>query len=343
METVTEALQFWYERQEKGKVAFRFKSFMEGKTVRDAPSRKKIQVHSIGKGKKLVRSKGGRKGQADTKSATKESRSDNPAAPQLNDQVHSGKGKKPVRSKGRVETDSGSDESESDDEAGPSKKSVAKSADIKNTKRTLHDRTQSDSNGSISSGDEAELTVTEATMKPPSPMKDTDSYWEADLGGSASTDVMDMELGARGKRKRTDDDATPVKKPRVKIYKLGPRNAQPGKIKQALAFSPVVQGPVTKAEQQKPILEVSIGKFHKQSTIGGLASQAGPSQLTIPSLNFDFTESGDGNPVKPKPKPRPIIKGKVSSSELGIVTRDRSKRIAQESVRSTRSKKLITT
>ena len=43
MEMVSEALQFWYERQEKGKVAFRFKSFLEGKGVQEAPPRKKLK------------------------------------------------------------------------------------------------------------------------------------------------------------------------------------------------------------------------------------------------------------------------------------------------------------
>ena len=90
----------------------------------------------------------------------------------------------------------------------------------------------------------------------------------------------------------------------------------------------VVQDPVKKAEELfKPT-------FHEQSTIGGVVSQAG-------SKPFDLTESGNGDPVKPKPKPKPRpIKGKVSTSELSIVTRDRSKRIAKESVRSTQSKKL---
>jgi len=59
MEMVSEALQFWYKHQEKGKVAFHFKSFLEGKGVREAPPRKKIKVYTVGKGK---RSKGPRKG-----------------------------------------------------------------------------------------------------------------------------------------------------------------------------------------------------------------------------------------------------------------------------------------
>jgi len=105
MEMVSEALQFWYERQEKGKVAFRFKSFLEGKGVWEAPPRKKIKVYTVGKGK---RSKGPRKGQAET-----ESRSDDEARPR-------NKGK-PGRStgqwKGQAETKSRSDdEVQSDDE-----------------------------------------------------------------------------------------------------------------------------------------------------------------------------------------------------------------------------------
>jgi len=87
----------------------------------------------------------------------------------------------------------------------------------------------------------------------------------------------------------------------------------------------VVQDPVNKAEELlKPT-------FHKQLTISGVVSQAS-------SNPFDFMELGDGDPVKPKPKPKPKphpIKEKVSTSELGIVTRDWSKRIAEESVHST--------
>jgi hypothetical protein len=110
-------------------------------------------------------------------------------------------------------------------------------------------------------------------MQPPSHgVKETDdSYWEADLGGSDSTDFieLDMEFGERGK-KRKYTDASPVKNP---VYKLGPQNTRPGKIKQT-----VMQGPVKKAKELKPILGVSIGKFDKRSTISGFASQAGPSQ-----------------------------------------------------------------
>jgi hypothetical protein len=57
MEMVSEALQFWYERQEKGKVAFCFKSFIEGKSVWEAPPWEKVKVHTVGKGKKPVRYK----------------------------------------------------------------------------------------------------------------------------------------------------------------------------------------------------------------------------------------------------------------------------------------------
>jgi len=73
-------------------------------------------------------------------------------------------------------------------------------------------------------------------------------------------------------------------------------------------FSVVVQDPVKQAKELfKPT-------FHEQSTIGGVVSQAG-------SKPFDFMELGNGDPVKPKPKPKPCpIKGKVSTSELSIVT-----------------------
>jgi hypothetical protein len=342
MEMVNEALEFWYERQEKGKVAFQFKCFLEGKRVRDAPPRKKIAVYKVGKGKKPVRSKERRKGRADTESGSDDEawpRKEAVEEPQSNDEVHSGKGKNEVGSKGKrkgeAEAELESNESESDEsnEARPSKTAVAKSTNDAENER------------SISNVDEAklkEVTLTEPSMKPLSHrVKDADvSFWEANYGGSESTDVIElvMEPGERGKkRKHTDDDASPVKTPRLEpMYKLGPRNARPGKIKQTL---PVVQGPVQKAEELKPVVEVSIGKFHKQSTI---ASQAGPSQPQIPLVHLNFTKSSDGDHVKPKPKPKPI-KGKVSEGELGIVTRDRSKRIAQESVRSTHSKKLKTT
>ncbi|EDR07686.1 uncharacterized protein LACBIDRAFT_327602 [Laccaria bicolor S238N-H82] len=79
MEMVTEALQFWYERQEQHKVAFRFKSFLEGKMLLEAPPRRKIKVHvpkphvhSVGKGKKPGRSKGQRRGRAATESPSDE-------------------------------------------------------------------------------------------------------------------------------------------------------------------------------------------------------------------------------------------------------------------------------
>jgi hypothetical protein len=80
----------------KGKVAFPFKSFIEGKSVWEAPAQKKVKVHTVGKGKKPVRSKRG-KGQADTEWGSDESGSDD--KPRLrkeameetksNDEVHS--------------------------------------------------------------------------------------------------------------------------------------------------------------------------------------------------------------------------------------------------------------
>jgi hypothetical protein len=104
LEMVSEALQVWYEHQEKGKVAFRFKSFIKGKSIWEAPARKKVKVHTVGKGKKPVRSKQG-KGQADTEWGSDESGSDD--KPRLrkeameetesNDEVHYVKGKKVTR------------------------------------------------------------------------------------------------------------------------------------------------------------------------------------------------------------------------------------------------------
>ena len=37
MEMVTQGLQFWYQQQERGKAVFRFKSFLEGKGIQEAP------------------------------------------------------------------------------------------------------------------------------------------------------------------------------------------------------------------------------------------------------------------------------------------------------------------
>jgi len=196
-----------------------------------------------------------------------------------------------------------------------------------------HDQTHEDSfnDGSVSSVDEAKPR-TEAGSGDTIPgrklMKKDGGYWEADLGCSESTNVIQsaMESSEQGKKRKyaDDEEAPPTKNPWVEAsYKFGPRNAPPGKIKKALVFSVVVQDPVKKAEELfKPT-------FREQSTISGVVSQAGPKP-------FDFTESGDSDPVKPKPKPKPCpIKGKVSTSELGIVTQDRSKRIAEESVHST--------
>lgn len=309
MEMVTEALQFWYERQEKGKVAFRFKSFLEGKGVREAPPRKKIKVHTVGKGKKPGKRKVQRKGRAENESESDEARPRNKA----------------------IENPECNDDDEKD------------SLDFvveKPTKKRMAPEDGSDEDGSASSQDEDKPTTEAGSgdIALGQRLKGDDSYWEADLGCSESTDVIQSAIGK--KRKYADDEeAPPTKNPRVETsYKLGPRNGRPGKIKKTLTFSTVVQDPFKKEELFKPVLEVSI--VDKQSTIGRVVSQAGSSRPPIPLFNFDFTQSGDGNPVKAKPKPRPIIKGKVSIGELGIVTRDRSKKIAQESVRSTRSKKL---
>ena len=342
---VTEALQFWYDRQEKGKVAFRFKSFLEGKGLREAPPRKKVKVHTVGKAKKQSRrSIGQRKSRAEM-------------------ELESGEAM--LRKKAEEPEDDENDSWGDSDVERPTKKGTQQYSQYEDS---------SDDGSFSSSGGEAKLTteagsddipesrqlkqkqsrvetVTAETstkrdrelQKPP--VTDThatsdwdvmpgDSYWEADLGCSGSTNVIQsaMGLGERGtKRKCADGDALPSKNPRLDTgYKLGPRNGRPGKIKKTPALS-VVQDP-GKGELFKPEL-VTLGKTSKQQS--EVDPQAGPPKL----FNFDFTKSSDGIPVKPKPKPRPIIKGKLSG-ELGIVTRDRSKRIAQESVRSTRSKKL---
>jgi len=335
MEMVSEALQFWYEHQEKGKVAFHFKSFLEGKGVWEALPRKKIKVHTVGKGK---RSKGPRKGWAETESrsddearlrnkgkpgrsmgqrkgwAETESRSDDEVQSNDEDQVYTvGRGKL-GKSKGQRK----GGETWSDEEAWPRRKAV-KDPEFNDTdndswdsdhrpikersQQFKHDQTCEDS-FNAGSGD---------AIPGRKLMKKDGGYWEADLGCSESTDVIQsaMESSERGKKRKyaDDEEAPPNKNPRVEAsYKFGPRNALPGKIKKALAFSVIVQDPVKKAEELfKPT-------FHEQSTIGGVVSQAGPKP-------FDFVESGDGYLVKPKPKPKPHpIKGKVSTSELSIVT-----------------------
>ncbi|EDQ99911.1 uncharacterized protein LACBIDRAFT_334600 [Laccaria bicolor S238N-H82] len=162
-----------------------------------------------------------------------------------------------------------------------------------------------------------------------------DTFWEADLGcGVESADRAK-------KRKFTDEEDTPCKFPRLeKGYKLGPRSARPGKVK-CRAASAVIQATVKPAQATNLRSDTTKASnsfdFTKSSGVNAKRpvpskqkeSEAGPSQQ--PSIDV---------PTKPKPKPRPIIKGKVSTGELGIVTRERSKKIAEESVRSTRSKKV---
>ncbi|EDQ98562.1 uncharacterized protein LACBIDRAFT_335853 [Laccaria bicolor S238N-H82] len=162
-----------------------------------------------------------------------------------------------------------------------------------------------------------------------------DTFWEADLGcGVESADRAK-------KRKFTDEEDTPCKFPRLeKGYKLGPRSARPGKVK-CRAASAVIQATVKPAQATNLRSDTTKASnsfdFTKSSGVNAKRpvpskqkeSEAGPSQQ--PSIDV---------PTKPKPKPRPIMKGKVSTGELGIVTRERSKKIAEESVRSTRSKKV---
>ncbi|EDR01892.1 uncharacterized protein LACBIDRAFT_332888 [Laccaria bicolor S238N-H82] len=162
-----------------------------------------------------------------------------------------------------------------------------------------------------------------------------DTFWEADLGcGVESADRAK-------KRKFTDEEDTPCKFPRLeKGYKLGPRSARPGKVK-CRAASAVIQATVKPAQATNLRSDTTKASnsfdFTKSSGVNAKRpvpskqkeSEAGPSQQ--PSIDV---------PTKPKPKPHPIMKGKVSTGELGIVTRERLKKIAEESVRSTRSKKV---
>ena len=131
------------------------------------------------------------------------------------------------------------------------------------------------------------------------------SYWEANLG--------DQSGEGGKKRKRSDDEDTPPRKvSRLEtVYKLGPRNGPPGKIKKSVAFSMGVQDLV-----QQDLKPVSFGNaFNKQGS-NEVAPQAGRSNPQTPSI--DFVTPVNSVTVKPKPRPRPI-KGKVST-ELGIVT-----------------------
>ncbi|EDQ99218.1 uncharacterized protein LACBIDRAFT_335227 [Laccaria bicolor S238N-H82] len=162
-----------------------------------------------------------------------------------------------------------------------------------------------------------------------------DTFWEADLGcGVESADRAK-------KRKFTDEEDTPCKFPQLeKGYKLGPRSARPGKVK-CRAASAVIQATVKPAQATNLRSDTTKASnsfdFTKSSGVNAKRpvpskqkeSEAGPSRQ--PSIDV---------PTKPKPKPHPIIKGKVSTGELGIVTRERSKKIAEESVRSTWSKKV---
>ena len=150
------------------------------------------------------------------------------------------------------------------------------------------------------------------------------SYWEANLG--------DQSGDGGKKRKWTDDEDTPPQKvSRLEtVYKLGPRNGPSGKIKKSVAFSMGVQDLV-----QQDLKPVSFGNAFSKQGSNKVAPQAGWSKASTPFI--DIVTSVNSVPVKPKPRPRPV-KGKVST-ELGIVTWDRSKKIAEESVRTTQSKK----
>ncbi|EDR06366.1 uncharacterized protein LACBIDRAFT_300550 [Laccaria bicolor S238N-H82] len=398
MEMVTEALQFWYERQEQHKVAFRFKSFLEGKMLLEAPPRRKIKVHvpkphvhSVGKGKKPGRSKGQRRGRAATESPSDEEARpkrkegvedrqfddnswkdldvDKPAkkrteqfskddwTPDRDGSDDDGEDldvekptKKPTKQHDEHRED-GSDDSDSDSDNGQErpKQDTLTEPTVKPSRvnPTLEEDRDS---GSDLGSDDATITVdTSPELQPryndtwalshevPSDTEvlADDTFWEADLGcGVESADRAK-------KRKFTDEEDTPCKFPRLeKGYKLGPRSARPGKVK-CRAASAVIQATVKPAQATNLRSDTTKASnsfdFTKSSGVNAKRpvpskqkeSEASPSQQ--PSIDV---------PTKPKPKPRPIIKGKVSTGELGIVTRERSKKIAEESVRSTRSKKV---
>ena len=166
-----------------------------------------------------------------------------------------------------------------------------------------------------------------------------------------------MEVGQRGRKRKLSAEATPPSKiPRLETgYKVGPRNTRPGKIK-CLAVSAVhhpvkpAQASTLKAGSRQPSLTLDFTKSSddmkpkpqdrvEAELINRMAEVTMKLTTSASKAGSSYSHQQAGVPVKPKPKPRPI-KGKASTGELGIVTQDRSKRIAQESVRSTRLKKI---
>ena len=138
-------------------------------------------------------------------------------------------------------------------------------------------------------------------------------------------------------------------------YKVGPRNTRPGKIK-CLTVSAVhhpvkpAQASTLKASSRQPSLMLDFTKsgndmkpkpqdWVEAEPINQMAEVTTKLMTGASKAGSSYSQQQAGVPVKPKPKPCPI-KGKASTGELSIVTRDRSKRIAQESFRSTRLKKI---
>ena len=145
-------------------------------------------------------------------------------------------------------------------------------------------------------------------------------------------------------------------------YKVGPRNTRPGKIKYltvSAVHHPVkpAQASMLKAGSRQPFLTLDFTKssddmkpkpqyqveaaqdWVEAEPINRMAEVTTKLTTGASKAGSSYGHQQASVPVKPKPKPRPI-KGKVSTGELSIVTRDRSKRIAQESVHSTWSKKI---
>ena len=158
--------------------------------------------------------------------------------------------------------------------------------------------------------DQTPVQVTDAQWDSNNLSAGNDRYWEVDLGD---------HLGEAGKkRKWSDDEDTPP--PEGFSVRDGlqtwPQKWPPGQNQEiSWVFDGCARPGSTRFEAS---FLWQFGRSHPRTPI-------------------DFVTSVNSVTVKPKPRPRPI-KGKVST-ELGIITRDQSKKIAEESVRTTRSKK----
>lgn len=142
-----------------------------------------------------------------------------------------------------------------------------------------------------------------------------DGNWEADFGCSGTTDVIQSAMESCERGTKTDGDAPPSKDRRLETgYKLGPRTGRPGKIKTTLPFSAVLQDPI---KQVKELFKrFPLAPSIRQSA--GLTHNPAPVNLQKLSTVWGWC---------PKTKTSSHYE---RNTDLGIVTRDRSKRIAQE-------------